>query len=218
MPNSWIKLLHRKEIKRQAVSCRHCLSWSAQSVFLGRLLKLHRKKEKDTVDTVNFRDKNYGWRQHYETYKFRQGRLVTKMTFKHLFYKHIMLRHSCGNCHYANIYRPSDITIADFWGWEKTNSEINKDDKGVNLILINTQKGNEIFNAIKNNLIVIPAKLKDALQPNLCHPSEIHPDRMNFEEDYIKQGFEYTMKKYCDIGMKQQLQHKLQIIKRLIKK
>lgn len=41
------------------------------------------------------------------------------MSFTFLFYKHIMFRKSCGKCHFANTKRPSDITIADFWGWEK---------------------------------------------------------------------------------------------------
>lgn len=41
------------------------------------------------------------------------------MSFTFLFYQHIMFRHSCGKCHFTNIQRPSDITIADFWGIEK---------------------------------------------------------------------------------------------------
>ena len=118
------------------------------------------------------------------------------MRFTYLFYQHIMFRHSCGVCPYTNTRRPSDITIADFWGWEKTDPDINKDDKGVSLILVNTEKGREIFNAIKDRMTVIPAKLEDCLQPNLQHPSVIHPKRMNFEEDYERKGFEYVMKKY----------------------
>ena len=47
------------------------------------------------------------------------------MSFTFLFYKHIMFRKSCGNCHFANTKRPSDITIADFWGWEKTDQNLN---------------------------------------------------------------------------------------------
>lgn len=62
------------------------------------------------------------------------------MSFTFLFYQHIMFRHSCGKCHFTNIQRPSDITIADFWGIEKVDPNINSDDKGVSLILINTEK------------------------------------------------------------------------------
>lgn len=41
------------------------------------------------------------------------------MWFTITFYKDIINRHSCGNCHFCNIHRPSDITIADFWGWKR---------------------------------------------------------------------------------------------------
>lgn len=118
------------------------------------------------------------------------------MSFTYLFYQHIMFRSSCGKCHYTNTKRPSDITLADFWGWEKTDPNINKDDKGVSLILINTEKGREIFDAIKNRMTVIPAKLENCMQPNLQHPSYPHPKCAEFEKDYAHKGFVYVMKKY----------------------
>ena len=72
------------------------------------------------------------------------------MNFTYVFYQHIMFRHSCGKCHFCNTTRPSDITIADFWGWEKTDPNFNQDDKGVSLILVNTHKGREIFEAVRD--------------------------------------------------------------------
>ena len=127
------------------------------------------------------------------------------MTFTFLFYKHIMFRHSCGECHYTNTKRPSDITIADFWGWDKTDPSFNKDDKGVSLVLVNTEKGQRLFEAIKGRMNIFPANLEDCLQPNLCHPTKIHPDRMKFERDYARKGFVYVMKRYGDIGWRFQL-------------
>ena len=107
------------------------------------------------------------------------------MNFTYVFYQHIMFRHSCGKCHFCNTTRPSDITLADFWGWEKTDPNINQDDKGCNLVLVNTPKGREIFEAVKDKLNTIPAELDNCLQPNLQHPSVIHPKRMQFEKDYV---------------------------------
>lgn len=120
--------------------------------------------------------------------------------FTYLFYQHVMFRHSCGKCHFCNTKRPSDITIADFWGWEKTDSNINKDDKGVSLVLVNTEKGRRLFEAIKNDLNVIPAELENCMQPNLRHPSRIHPNRMAFEHDFQKYGFEYVLRHYGNVG------------------
>lgn len=144
---------------------------------------------------VNFRDKQkYGWRAHLESFIFKNG--GGKMSFTFLFYKHIMFRQSCGKCHFCNTRRPSDITIADFWGWEKTDPDINKDDKGLSLVLVNTEKGKRLFEAIKDRMNVVPAELENCLQTHLRMPSDIHPLRMQFEDEYKKKGFEYVYLKY----------------------
>ena len=159
------------------------------------------KKQGDKICWVNFRDKQeFGWKAHKETFKFING--GGKMNFTYAFYKHILFRQSCGICPYTNTKRPSDITIADFWGWEKTDSEINKDDKGVSLILVNTKKGQEIFDAVKDRMIVIPAQLEDCLQTHLRKPSDIHPKRKENKKDYAKYGFERAFKKYALLGWK----------------
>lgn len=134
------------------------------------------------------------------------------------FYKHIMFRHSCGKCHFTNLHRPSDITLADFWGWEKTAPHLNEDDRGVSLVLLNTPKGLALFDTIREKLDTIPAELNNIMQPNLQHPSVIHPNRMRFEEDYIKHGFKYVMCKYGDMGWKYQIRYKLRKIKNTIKR
>ena len=122
------------------------------------------------------------------------------MSFSYLFYKPIMFRMSCGVCHFANTKRPSDITIADFWGWEKTDSNFNADNKGCSLVLLNTEKGHELFKAIIGRMNIIPANLEDCLQPNMIHPSEIHPKREKFEKDYASKGFLYVYFKYGEEG------------------
>ncbi len=140
------------------------------------------------------------------------------MNFTYVFYQHIMFCHSCGKCHFCNTARPSDITLADFWGWEKTDPNINQDDKGCNLVLVNTPKGREIFEAVKDKLDTIPAELDNCLQPNLQHPSVIHPKRMQFEKDYIKHGFKYVMYRYGDSGWRYIVRKYIRMIKRFLKR
>lgn len=157
------------------------------------------KKQGSPIVWVNFRDKQkYGWAAHHETFKFKTG--GGKMSFTFLFYKHIMFRKSCGNCHFANTKRPSDITIADFWGWEKTDKNFNADNKGCSLVLLNTEKGRKLFEAVHDRLNTMPVKLEDCLQPNMMHPSEIHPKREQFENDYSRRGFKYVYFKYGEEG------------------
>ena len=127
-----------------------------------------------------------------------------------------MFRKSCGKCHFTNLHRPSDITIADFWGWEKTDANFNADNKGCSLVLLNTEKGRKLFEAVKDRMNTIPANLEDCLQPNMLHPSEIHPQRNEFEKDYVRYGFKYVMCKYGDLGWKKQLRYKVRKIKNFI--
>lgn len=99
-------------------------------------------KYKSKVVKVDFRDKSrIGWSGHIESFVFDNGNKIESKIYTDLFYQHIMLRPSCGYCHYTNFNRPSDFTIADYWGWERINPNFNKDDKGVSLVLINTRKG-----------------------------------------------------------------------------
>ena len=157
------------------------------------------KKAGSEICWVNFRDKQmFGWAAHKETFKFVNG--GGKMWYTDIFYKHIMFRHSCGVCPYANTCRPSDITLADFWGWEKVVPNLNKDDKGLSLVLVNTEKGRELFEAIRKDMDVTAVKLEDCLQGNLKRPSEIHPRRMKFEMEYGEKGFSYVWKKYRKYG------------------
>jgi hypothetical protein len=129
-----------------------------------------------------------------------------------------MFRHSCGVCHFSNITRPSDITLADFWGWENAVPEFNNDDKGVSLVLLNTEKGKQLFEKASKCLEIQAVDIDDCLQPNLQHPSKIHPKRSQFEEDYKKHGFRYVFNKYGEAGWRFKVRRKLKSIINKFKK
>lgn len=161
------------------------------------------KKYNSPIIQVNFRNKlKFGWAAHYETYIFQKGIEINKHSYTYLFYKHIMFRKSCEKCPYANLQRPSDITLADFWGWEKTNSNLNKDDKGISLLFLNTEKGKSLINLIENKLYITQANLDNCLQGNLRHPSKADPSRDKFEYDYSHKGFKYVYYKYGEDGFR----------------
>lgn len=177
------------------------------------------KKQGDTISVVDFRDKEmFGWKAHRETFQFLKGEgKICETTFTDLFYKHIMFRHSCGVCHFANIARPSDITLADFWGWEKCVPGLNDDDKGISLVLLNTEKGQEIFKASRSILDIVQVSLEDVMQPNLMHPSIPHPDRIAFEKFYKKKGLLKAIKRYSDCGWMYRLKMKIKKIYNIVK-
>lgn len=176
-------------------------------------------KEEDCAISVSFRDKDlFGWRAHKESVTFKNKGKIPYSSYTYLFYQHIMFRHSCRVCHFANIKKPGDITIADFWGWQKTNENANKDDKGISLILCNSKKGKDLFEKVQESLDWFPVELEKCLQPNLKHPSVINKKRMMFERDFEKYGIEYVMKKYGDMGWRYKMKKKYMAIKNFVKK
>lgn len=158
------------------------------------------RKYNTSFTEVDFRDKKkFGWAAHNETFRTREKEVSTS-TFRYLFYKHIMLRYSCSNCHYNNFERPSDITLGDYWGWEKTDKNFNADDRGCSLVLVNTEKGREWFEKIKSQINFLPVKKENCIQPPLVAPFPAHKDRAQFEQDYVKHGFKFILYRYGNIG------------------
>ena len=131
-----------------------------------------------------------------------------------IFYQHIAFRPSCGKCHFCNTTRPSDITLADFWDRGHNFPEVNKDNKGESLLLVNTEKGREIFDAVKDKLDYFQTTTDKVMQAHLREPSKIHPQAKQFAEYYEKYGFECTMKYFGFIGWR----FKVNEIKKRIRK
>ena len=159
-------------------------------------IKFMEKKENQKITHVDFRDKSFGWSTHKETLSFEDGKKLTANYYTELFYSHHILRPSCYNCQFSNMDRVSDITIGDFWGIQKENPEF-YDEKGISLALVNTGKGQEILEHIKEKLDWIEVKSQHYMQPNLQHPSKKPENRNEFWEDYKQKGFEYIMEKYA---------------------
>jgi len=86
--------------------------------------------------------------------------------------------------------------MADFWGIEKSMPEFD-DNRGISLVLVNTEKGGIVFNNIKSNLIFRESSITDCLQPQLQYPSKPSPKREEFWNDYEQYGYVYVIKKYA---------------------
>lgn len=179
-------------------------------------LKYYMDKYKSNIESVDFRNKKYGWNTHIESLCFKNGKKVSSEIFTKLFYQHIMLRPSCGNCKYTNTRRPSDITLADFWGIDKAVPGFN-DNKGVSLVFINTLKGQSVFNDINDNLDYRISKLEDCMQHNMKEPSKFSDKTDEFWNDYKSKGFEFVVNKYVDMSLKGKIKFRIKLLYKLIK-
>ncbi len=158
-----------------------------------KYLRWQAKKEK--IIDVEFRNKkDFGWRAHVETIR-TNSRTIHSDIFKKLFLSGSVLRPSCYECPYKSVQRPGDITLADYWGIEGAVAEFD-DDKGVSLVLVNTEKGKELFEKVKMQLIWEKTALEMAMQPSLIAPLPKPETREEFWRDFRKKRFDYIVEKY----------------------
>jgi hypothetical protein len=149
------------------------------------------------VEAVQFRNKKkYGWGAHKETIRIN-GKNHNSRLFAKLFHGEFS-RPSCYKCIYTNKNRVGDITIADFWGHEKAIPGMWDDDKGISLVLINTEQGKKIWDLSVHELDTIECTGYKYRHGVLRKPSSKAENYDEFWQDYQKHGFKYIMKKYAD--------------------
>lgn len=150
---------------------------------------------------VNFRKKEIaGWNAYHVSFTyshFEENVHHNNDPYMKLFLNNFDLRDTCYNCNFKREKRKSDITVADFWGIKNIRPEMN-DEKGTSAILVNSQKGKEIFENIKNNIVWTEEKIENIIKYNSCFVKSTYYNekRNEFFEDLEKETFEYLINKY----------------------
>jgi len=172
--------------------------------LFSEYIKYCEKKRGVRIKEYCHRSKDSGW-GHVEEAIYKNG-MKDNFSFlsriwRNFYYSHLFFRPSCYICEYANLRRPGDITIADYWGIEKAHPEF-ADKNGVSLVLINTPKGKQLFESIQKSVLCIQSDTKSCMQKNLRQPPDRPTARDSAWERYKKHGFEYIAKKYGGYGIK----------------
>ena len=153
---------------------------------------------KSPIGDIKFRDKvESGWKKYRFVVRQKSASKADQNTvlssdihydnpFMRGFLSDIYLRPSCYECKCKNGVNHSDLTIADYWAARVTDQDFD-DDKGLGLVLVNTNKGKEYFD--KLDMIVRESTLEKA---HLCNGgfnehTAPHPKRALFFS-LIQQG------------------------------
>ena len=110
-------------------------------------------------------------------------------------------RESCYSCKYASKDRVGDLTLGDYWGILKEHPEFYSS-KGVSCVLVNTDKGNLIWEKCKPYLNYVESSIEKVSKHNvnLIHPS-IRPERRdNIYKELNSKSFQDAM--FVKVGMK----------------
>lgn len=157
------------------------------------------KERKKIIAHINMKDKTNGWGNQslklvYKDGSTEHGTLLTNL-WNRIYYSNKALRPSCYSCKFTDYSRCADIALGDYWNLNKFHPEIyNKN--GVSLILIQTSKGINVFNNIRDSFFKIKLNIGEYPQESLESPIKIPLERDLFWQDYFEHGFKFISKKY----------------------
>lgn len=170
-------------------------------------------KYQTRVTDVTFRSKKYGWRCGLLLLlQCEDGRSIEirykKNTFYRAFLRNYMLRESCYQCQFKYPQKGcfSDITLADFWriGTEKP-FKCDSYESGVSAVLINTSKGETLFDVLKDQVIWEERSFKEfSTNGGLCVAKKPKDNDGAFEVA-IKQPFDVVQNMFYPYTLVQKM-------------
>lgn len=155
---------------------------------------------------ISFRLKNEGWKRYSVSFLFKNDTEYRKNLREDLymkaFLKDVCLRPSCYACEFKSLHRQSDITLADFWGIQNVLPDMD-DDKGTSLIFVNSDRGQEMLEQIKDKITYEEVDINQAVIYNLAAVKsvEYNPKREDFFRELDSLKFDELVKKYCTDGL-----------------
>lgn len=167
-----------------------------------KYISYNERKYKTKLKNVSFRQKKYGWND-YSLYMQFQNKTEFYHTFRSDMYliafnQSLFLRPCCYNCKYKMETRVSDITIADFWGIKNIVPELD-DNKGISLLIINTNKGYDYFQKVSNKINITSVDINEAIKYNqaIIKSANVNPQRNNFFCNMNNYEFDILFNKFC---------------------
>ena len=182
-----------------------CRGVNSPKVYRKYLDALERKHGGKVV-YVKAKNKELGWRNLTRKVVFDNGQVYYGVRmdddFRRGYHTNVFCRPSCYACRYKGFPRMADITIADYWGIEKVDKNLDNN-IGTSLILLNSRKGEAYFERIKDKLEWEETAFESILPGNVALTTPIAPariDREAFFKDLDRGTFEQVVEKYFPLS------------------
>lgn len=134
-------------------------------------LKWFEKKENKKIKQFSFRNKaKHKTGEHYMfCVEYTDGSKKYYYANEDPYYASFLnakiLRKTCYECKYKGKNRISDITLCDYWGIDREHKKFPAQN-GVSAVMINSIKGEKLFNKVKNNLTYIETTFESISKHN----------------------------------------------------
>ena len=169
------------------------------------------KKYRAKAESVDFRPKTHGWKRYALRIRFENGReylrLATEDPYLRSFlYGKYTVRDYCMDCKFPECHA-SDLTIADFWLYEKLSSLRN--DQGISLILCNTPKGKQALDGLREQYIFADLDTDEAVYNNRVQIASERKksNRKAFLHLYEKNGLHSAYREFFPHSIKQSMKN-----------
>lgn len=154
------------------------------------------------VITVNFRPKIYGWETHGITVHFSNRKAYRSPAyldpyFSAFIHKQYSIREYCTKCQFSDNHY-SDLILADFWLHKKFPLQ-NSKSCGISLVLVNSEKGQQLLNACQESVSMEELPLPNAkynIKPRITAARNL-AERAQFLNAVEKIGVSPALLHYC---------------------
>lgn len=211
----------RKDYENLVIVDFICRGVNSPKVYRKYLDSLERKYGGKVV-YVKAKNKELGWRNLTRKVVFDNGKVYYGVSmdddFRRGYHTNVYCRPSCYECQYKGFPRISDITIADYWGIEKVDRNLDNN-IGTSMILLNSRKGAAYFELVKDSLEWRETPFESVLLGNIALTRPIEPakiDRVQFFDDLDKGTFDDVVTKYFPKSVKVSFKSRIRIFLKYI--
>lgn len=174
-------------------------------------------KNVEDIENIKFRYKKPSWTVFSMKIDIKNQKPYIKCTYKDPYLRGFLgdfiTNEVCSQCKYVGEKRISDITIADFWGYISDNRKMRNTEKGISLVIVNTNKGKEIFDYITSEIKFTEKEIEEAKLGNQCL-REPFPKNTNYDmfwRTYFEKGYEVASTKYF-VPIKEKYKRKISLL------
>ena len=159
--------------------------------------------------SYQFRDKkNTGWNCVTAVAMLKDGgeikRDLSNDAYQQGYHARLFMPQVCEECLYSALPRTGDMTIGDFWYVDRVDPELD-DQKGTSMVLVNSEKGAQLFETIAPKLKTLRQLPTKLLETNRPFHSQAHPARERFFNLLETEKFDTAVQKALqgrfDIGL-----------------
>lgn len=161
------------------------------------------KKQGSKLKSIVLRSKDkYGWTGPVTKYEFADGSKKEVLFFQlnHYivgFLDGLYMRNSCYHCQYKDTNHRADIVLGDFWGINRKMFQKSKN-MGVSAVIVQSGKGNRLFQAIKEQFIVSNITYEEMTEqnPSMRASTPRNEKRKEFFKHFKDEAIEINISNY----------------------